>query len=473
MTSLYNYIGLFLICLFATGLIAQDDYEPNDTFVTAAQISENDTLDATIDPAGDQDYYQVTLPQPGVLVLRIINVPTNIRLQIIMYDENQNQISNSDVGGAGLPVNHEVLLDAGTYLIRVYAWNGQTSPDPYRLFVNLDLNDIYEMNNEIGTATPILNNDTLQATIRAAGDNDYYTVTLDSPGVLITEVIDVPTNIRGQFVFYDVNQAQIASSDVGSAGGPVTLERLLDTGTYYIRFYAWNGQASADLYTLYVNTDVTDTNEINNTFGQATPAAVNDTLYGTIRAAGDLDYYTFSVGGTSVVNFIVRDVAPNLRMQLITYDENQQQIASSSVASGGAPVIWSNQSFDAGLYYVRVYAWNGQASGQPYTFIIEGISDINVAENNTPPERYELSQNYPNPFNPATTIRYQLPESAVVSIRVFDLLGKEVAVLVDAEKLQAGEHQAYFDASGLASGVYIYRLETANYSQSRKMLLMQ
>ena len=90
------------------------------------------------------------------------------------------------------------------------------------------------------------------------------------------------------------------------------------------------------------------------------------------------------------------------------------------------------------------------------------------------PEVYALAQNYPNPFNPATSIRFQLPQAERVTLRVFDVLGREVAALLDNTSLAGGEHTVRFDASGLTSGVYLYRLEAgASFVQTRRMMLVK
>lgn len=90
----------------------------------------------------------------------------------------------------------------------------------------------------------------------------------------------------------------------------------------------------------------------------------------------------------------------------------------------------------------------------------------------TPPQCYWLSQNYPNPFNPSTTVRYRLPKTSIVTLKVFNVSGQEVATLVKGLR-NAGLHEVQFDASRLPSGVYIYRLETGGFSQSRKLLLLR
>ncbi len=88
------------------------------------------------------------------------------------------------------------------------------------------------------------------------------------------------------------------------------------------------------------------------------------------------------------------------------------------------------------------------------------------------PDKYNLSQNYPNPFNPTTRIRYSLPENAHVSLIVYDILGRQVAELVNGEAA-AGTHEAVFDGSRLASGVYFYKLTAGKFTQINKMLLMK
>ena len=88
------------------------------------------------------------------------------------------------------------------------------------------------------------------------------------------------------------------------------------------------------------------------------------------------------------------------------------------------------------------------------------------------PGSFSLRQNYPNPFNPSTTIEFALPKSAFVTLKVYNLLGEEVATLV-AEQRSAGIHRFNWDASGLASGVYLYRLEVGAFVQSKKLILMR
>ncbi len=95
-----------------------------------------------------------------------------------------------------------------------------------------------------------------------------------------------------------------------------------------------------------------------------------------------------------------------------------------------------------------------------------------VSNINETPSGYRLSQNYPNPFNPSTTILYSIPEGGNVELKIFDVLGREVKSLVNQFQ-NSGSYKITFDASGLPSGVYTYRLSTGTFTESKKMILIK
>jgi hypothetical protein len=126
-------------------------------------------------------------------------------------------------------------------------------------------------------------------------------------------------------------------------------------------------------------------------------------------------------------------------------------------------------ALDAGThdFQVRCVTSGYNLSRITFTLIAAGV-------NNEPgvPATFSLSQNYPNPFNPTTVISYQVPVAAVVRLVVHDLLGREVAVLVN-ERKGPGSYAVTFDGSGLASGVYFSRLVSGSYAETRTMLLLR
>ena len=88
------------------------------------------------------------------------------------------------------------------------------------------------------------------------------------------------------------------------------------------------------------------------------------------------------------------------------------------------------------------------------------------------PKEYVLEQNYPNPFNPATSIKFSIPKEGYVEMKLFDVTGREVAVLV-SDPYKAGTYEIDFDASKLSSGVYFYRITAGEFTDTKKMILVK
>ena len=108
-----------------------------------------------------------------------------------------------------------------------------------------------------------------------------------------------------------------------------------------------------------------------------------------------------------------------------------------------------------------------------WKFFNSDIFSISIAdEGEAIPVDYALAQNYPNPFNPVTTIRYALPKSSKVTLMIYNLMGQEVARLVDG-KQSAGNHNVTWNASNISSGIYFYRLRAGDFVQTRKMVLLK
>jgi len=88
------------------------------------------------------------------------------------------------------------------------------------------------------------------------------------------------------------------------------------------------------------------------------------------------------------------------------------------------------------------------------------------------PDSWKITQNYPNPFNPVTTIQYEVARESRIRLKLYDITGREINTLVDEVK-PAGEYGVSFDASGLPSGVYIYRIEADKFNESKKLILLR
>jgi len=120
------------------------------------------------------------------------------------------------------------------------------------------------------------------------------------------------------------------------------------------------------------------------------------------------------------------------------------------------------------------WAYNGYDSVSSNTFILI-IKRTTIGIQTVPteiPDKYALFNNYPNPFNPTTNIKFDLPENTIVSLKIFDISGREVASLLNS-KLQAGTYTYLWNASTVSSGIYFYELSTPGFRQVKRMVLIK
>lgn len=147
----------------------------------------------------------------------------------------------------------------------------------------------------------------------------------------------------------------------------------------------------------------------------------------------------------------------------VAYFKNgRTELVTRSASGGGRHVLnttWAWEDIDQiALSVVNT----GRSTGLAYNLFIDS----------TIPDKFELAQNFPNPFNPVTTIQFALPKSAPVKIDIYNAIGRHIQTLVDRE-MEAGNQQVVFDGSGLASGVYFYRLNTPQFTETKKMMLLK
>jgi hypothetical protein len=122
---------------------------------------------------------------------------------------------------------------------------------------------------------------------------------------------------------------------------------------------------------------------------------------------------------------------------------------------------------------IKVQVDDGKSTSSDQTFpFINLITSAVERAGGGLPGSFTLEQNYANPFNPTTNIRYGLPHNSKVTLKVFNTLGQQVAVLVHGDQ-EAGYHEVKFDGSRLASGVYLYRIQAGTYVATRKILLLR
>ena len=160
--------------------------------------------------------------------------------------------------------------------------------------------------------------------------------------------------------------------------------------------------------------------------------------------------------------------------------EAQIKIKNSVIGSGGGAVSHSGLTI-IGTIGQPVIGSSGNnvntVNGGFWSFVGPIVTHVEKIESESFPKEFRLEQNYPNPFNPTTTIIFMLPKSSDVTIKIFDLTGREITTLVN-EEMQPGEYQIVFEAQDFPSGVYFYRIKTntegsTTFVKTKKMLLLK
>ena len=154
----------------------------------------------------------------------------------------------------------------------------------------------------------------------------------------------------------------------------------------------------------------------------------------------------------------------------------QLSISKSVIGSGGGPMSDGtpngfSMNGTIGQPVIGPTSNTQFTINQGFWYTVLGQGDVKPLPGSA--NGYELAQNYPNPFNPSTLIRFSLPVGQKVTIRVMNLLGEEVARILDNEWKDAGNWEVDFVAENLPSGTYVYRIEAGSFSASKKMVLMK
>lgn len=227
--------------------------------------------------------------------------------------------------------------------------------------------------------------------------------------------------------------------------------------------------------TLYTETGPLESNIMYDTYFTSL-----DTGY-IIGKSGTAIYRSFNGGinwqETSIVNDSLNDLY--FLNSRTGWAVSEKGFVYKTINSGS---IWTNTSTPTSGNLVAIRFINsetGWAVGANGTIIKTtngGVSAVNILSNETPKE-YSLSQNYPNPFNPQTKIKFDIPanvkgQTSIVKLIIYDLLGREVATLVN-EELRPGTYEADWDGSNYSSGVYFYKIISSDFVETKKMVLMK
>ena len=247
------------------------------------------------------------------------------------------------------------------------------------------------------------------------------------------------------------------------SGGAVVAWSKRNLLTNYEDIYS---QRISALGTVLWTTDGVAIADTGSSLGEVT--MVSDNSGGAIiafsdkRGAGDLNLYAQHVDSSGVTRWTKNG------LPISSAPRSQWFAVSTSDQAGGAILSWRDNRNESNGGIHHIYAQNVTSNG----LLGGGVVTSVKSPSGFLPSDFKLYQNYPNPFNPTTTIRYELPRASHVSLRVYNILGQEVAVLVD-DVQGAGVKSVIWNASKMSSGVYFYRLQAGTFFAVQKMALIK
>ncbi len=184
--------------------------------------------------------------------------------------------------------------------------------------------------------------------------------------------------------------------------------------------------------------------------------------------------YTINVLESGIYKINLNVAAPTSEGKILLSLDGQSITPVLNIPATGGWQNWQYLSVDsiyltAGIHNIQTRFFIGNYNFSYMDFILLATS---VDEDFNMPLTFELQQNFPNPFNPVTEIKFSIPQASNVKLQIFDILGNEFAILVDEFK-SAGKYSVKFDAKGLTSGVYFYRLQTETFTDTKKLILLK
>ncbi|NNJ53036.1 MAG: T9SS type A sorting domain-containing protein [Ignavibacteriaceae bacterium] len=331
--------------------------------------------------------------------------------------------------------------------------------------------------------------------MRATPNQGVFTMLPTVYDSLSNTLIATTTNF-GEIVLGEIDWAYAANVPIPYE--PANYKKVLPLDSLALR---WTGQGFYDMFQLQIFSDslfsdaVIDTT-LNSSF-YILRNLVNSSIYfWRVRSILGSEVSEWSsIWGFEVTDAFVDMISPNGGEAWSIGSENVIRWETNITDSVRLDLLYGQQiisTLDTTFGYPSAYRWLIPTNLTPdtsYKIIITSINNSSIVDTSyasfsiIPPsevetekevlaEEYSISQNYPNPFNPSTIISYQIPENSFVSLIVFDVLGNEVATLINENK-QPGSYEVTFNAANLPSGVYFYTLKSGDFINTKKMLLIK
>jgi|GEM_PF-4891246 len=448
----------------------------------------------------------------------VINTTSNTVITTISMP---NEPSSVAISGNHAYVANSVNWPSGTVEVIDVSSNSVTTSIPVgRDACNIAANSgfVFVVNQSSRTMDVIdISSNAVVATVNVGNDPLGVAVDLTTNKVYVTNQVDRMIKVIGQKQTHSIiansgaNGTITPSGSISVSHGADQSFTITPNANYHIADVLVDG-SSVGAVTSYAFTNVTSNHSISASFVINAHSLTINVIHGTVTKdpnqasynhgtnvqltatpssgyhfvnwSGDANgtenplKLTMDANKTLTANFIINTYAINATSgpngiiipsgvvlvnygndKVFTFTPNTNYKVDSVIVDGSLIVSAQNYGFYNVVENHSISVWFGT------------VTSVDQFKNPIP-STYSLYQNYPNPFNPTTTIKYDLPRDAVVKIVIFDVLGRPIKTLVDEQK-SAGSYRVEFDANTLSSGVYFYQLQTSEFTQIRKLILMR
>jgi len=514
--------GTYLLCVEASWGDTGGDYNlsieweefdppPGEFCASAIQIpflpfeaveSTSDNLDTWGNPSPDE-WYQFSMPMEGNVLISLCDGGTTYDSYLHLLADDCATVIASNDDACGLQSELDVVVSVGTYVICVEGFS--SSSGSYSLDVTTDVpSEGNDCNNPFTIEQfPF----SVEWWTFGYGDTGfepspdvYYEFLLADEGVYtfttcMEETYEGYFDTRLLILAEDCETIVYVNDDDCDAAydGWSTITTCLAQGLYYLVIEGYDEASGNYQLDCYYESECDpceppecpdwgiDEVEPNDGSNDTPPSydniALGETHCGGVWSSAytrDSDWYQFTVdAGTEVEFYLDGEEGHALALYLVDENSGSPEILATGYPQGYCADYGFTFTIEAGGTYSAYVAYDDfYASAPSSVYTLTWVDPLGVDDQAGVPDQFFLAQNYPNPFNPMTTIEFGLPVPSQVELVVYDITGRQVALLVDGIRT-AGNHAIQFDAAQMPSGLYFYQLTADGYISTRKMMLVK
>jgi hypothetical protein len=365
----------FVFLTFVSGAYSQaDPNEPNGELGNATGIDVGGAFGGITSPAGDVDFYKFRIDSQGILEVKLNAVPDEMRTRIDFYGKNFNWITRVDASNPGdLVALKRDITSPGWYYLGILDLSGKSHDLGYSFDLNFEpVVDPNEPNGELGDATEISFDNSIDGYIFAGGDGDFYKFYVNSTGILDVILEGVPDDMRTRIDLYGKNFNWITRKDASNPGDLVTLSLDISSpGWYYVGILDLEGRSHNISYSFRAEFEpVVDDNEPNSEIGDATEISFGELAQGYVFPRADGDFYKFNVSSPGILEVKLTDSPDDMKTRIDLYGKNYNWITRVDASNTGDLVTLNIDIADPSWYRVGIVDLEGRSHNVRYAFSV-------------------------------------------------------------------------------------------------------